>query len=64
MWSIKDDTFDYSGFYQTISMTLADREDPWVQDTLAWWNQYVVYWILTEEADVLAGAYSGIKEAR
>lgn len=32
-------------------MRLADREDPWVTDTLAWWNEYVVYWIHTEGTD-------------
>jgi hypothetical protein len=44
---MKDDCFNYSTFYQAIVMRLVDREDPWVQDTLAWWNEYVVYWIQT-----------------
>jgi hypothetical protein len=39
MWSIKDELFSYRTFYMAIVLRLADREDPWVQDTLAWWNE-------------------------
>jgi hypothetical protein len=39
MWSLKDELFSYRTFYQAILLRLADREDPWVQDTLMWWNE-------------------------
>jgi hypothetical protein len=39
MWSLKDDHFNYRTFYQEIVLRLTDRDDPWVQDTLAWWNE-------------------------
>jgi hypothetical protein len=39
IWSFKDDCFDYSVFYKAIMMRLEDDEDPWVQLTLAWWNE-------------------------
>jgi hypothetical protein len=42
-WNIKDDLFNYQTFYQEIIMRLAVREDPWVCDTLRWWNEYVMY---------------------
>jgi len=35
---MKDDCFNYTTFYQAIIMRLADRRDPWVRDTFAWWN--------------------------
>ncbi|KAF8490647.1 hypothetical protein F5888DRAFT_1637981 [Russula emetica] len=41
VWNNKDDHFDYCTFYQVIVMRLADGEDPWVQDTIAWWNKRV-----------------------
>ncbi|KAF8496387.1 hypothetical protein F5888DRAFT_1634920 [Russula emetica] len=41
VWNNKDDHFDYCTFYQAIVMRLADGEDPWVQDTITWWNKHV-----------------------
>jgi len=40
-WNTKDDFFNYHSFYQAIIMRLSDRDDPWVRDTLAWWNERV-----------------------
>jgi hypothetical protein len=48
MWGVKDDFFAYNTFYQAIFMRLSDHEDRWVHNMLAWWNEYVVYWIDTE----------------
>jgi hypothetical protein len=36
---MKDDNFDYRTFYQAVVLRLSDGEDPWVEGTLAWWNQ-------------------------
>ncbi len=34
-----DHKFNYRTFYHAILLRLVDREDPWVQETLAWWNE-------------------------
>jgi hypothetical protein len=39
IWNLTDDQFHYREFYQAIVMRLADGEDPWVQETLGWWNE-------------------------
>jgi hypothetical protein len=39
IWNLTDDQFHYREFYQAIVTQLADGGDPWVQKTLAWWNE-------------------------
>ena len=38
-WGNKDNNFNYLMFYQAILWKFADPEDPWVQDTIARWNE-------------------------
>jgi hypothetical protein len=37
-WSYKEDDFDYRVFYRAIIMRLSDPSDPWVDQTIKWWN--------------------------
>ncbi|KAF8814888.1 hypothetical protein BYT27DRAFT_7156659 [Phlegmacium glaucopus] len=39
-WIIDDGAFEHGVFYQNIvRMFETDPDDPWVKDTLAWWNE-------------------------
>ncbi|KAG6818546.1 hypothetical protein H0H92_002622, partial [Tricholoma furcatifolium] len=39
-WSMRDASFDYEMFYFNIVAIFEDEPDnPWVQETLHWWNQ-------------------------
>jgi hypothetical protein len=39
-WSQQDGQFDMKLFYEGIVMALeTDPEDPWVVETMGWWNQ-------------------------
>jgi len=37
-WNYKEDNFDYRTFYRFIVMQLSDPTDPWVEETIKWWN--------------------------
>jgi hypothetical protein len=39
IWNLKDGNFNYNTFYHSITMRLHDSNDPWVQDTISWWNE-------------------------
>ena len=44
---VDDDGFDYQVFFDTIMSLFRDEEgldskDPWVRETLSWWNKYVL----------------------
>ncbi len=42
-WSSSHDLFNLEEFYDTIVATFEkDPKDPWVVETLEWWNEYVV----------------------
>jgi hypothetical protein len=45
-------------------MRLADHEDPWVCDTLAWWNEYVVYLFHTGGTDCPCRRVFGNKQGK
>jgi len=51
MWNLNDNNINYHTFYQAIMWRLGDDKDPWVQDTLTWWNEYVVFQIHGEQLD-------------
>jgi hypothetical protein len=39
-WTTDDGAFEYEVFYQNIvRMFEDDAEDPWVKETLGWWNE-------------------------
>lgn len=39
-WVMDDGAFEYEVFYQNIvQMFEGDPKDPWVVDTLEWWNE-------------------------
>jgi hypothetical protein len=38
-WSFNDNNFSYRTFYQAILGIFVDDDDPWVRDTLVWWNE-------------------------
>jgi hypothetical protein len=41
-WGRLDAHFDSKALYENIVMALeSDPEDPWVVETLKWWNEYV-----------------------
>lgn len=37
-WKIKDEHFHYRSFYQEVVQKLSNVTDPWVEETLGWWN--------------------------
>ncbi|KXN92024.1 hypothetical protein AN958_10354, partial [Leucoagaricus sp. SymC.cos] len=39
-YSTIDGTFDYAYFYKFILELLWNKNEPWVQDTLEYWNMY------------------------
>jgi hypothetical protein len=38
-WSTEDDSFKVADFYNSIVELFDDVDDPWVIDTLAWWDK-------------------------
>jgi len=47
---VDDDGFDYQVFFDSIMSLFHDDEgldskDPWVKETLSWWNKYVFHLI-------------------
>lgn len=41
-WNLSNDLFDLHDFYNTIVATFErDPDDPWVAESLEWWNEYV-----------------------
>jgi len=41
-WGFIDNPFNYEAFYKNIVTIFEDDpEDPWVIDTLEWWNECV-----------------------
>jgi hypothetical protein len=43
-WGEKDGTLSLIHFYHLIVKTLSNDGDPWVLDTLAWWQRQVVFY--------------------
>jgi hypothetical protein len=42
-WNSTHDLFDLHDFYNTIVATFEmNPDDPWVVETLEWWNEYVI----------------------
>ena len=42
-WGAEDGQFILQDFYQAILELFDDEEDEWAVDTLAWWNECIVY---------------------
>jgi hypothetical protein len=41
-WGLGDNTFSYKAFYDNIiTLFEDDLEDPWVIETLEWWNKCI-----------------------
>ena len=41
-WGFIDNPFSYKAFYKNIVMLFKDDlEDPWVIETLEWWNECI-----------------------
>jgi hypothetical protein len=45
-WSTEDGDFKIAEFYDHIVQLFDEPDDPWVVDTLAWWNMWVSYLIV------------------
>ncbi|KAK1234266.1 hypothetical protein PQX77_002534 [Marasmius sp. AFHP31] len=41
IWGVKDGKFNYEEFFNLIVNLFAQEDDPWVKETLEWWNQQV-----------------------
>lgn len=41
-WNIKDQEVDLSLMYDLLREQFRDPDDPWVKETLGWWNEYVL----------------------
>ena len=43
-WAIKDGTFDLHILFNNLVMLFKDEDtdEEWVEDTLTWWNMYIV----------------------
>jgi len=39
-WGTTDGAFNLIRFYHLIIKTLSHETDPWVVQTMAWWNKY------------------------
>ncbi len=42
-WTTIDTHFNLENFFNNVVELLEDPEDPWVQETLKWWNMYVSF---------------------
>ena len=41
-WRVDDEEVDLSMMYDLLRELFHDPDDPWVKETLAWWNEYVL----------------------
>lgn len=41
-WSVSDEEVDLSLMYDLLREQFQDPDDPWVKETLGWWNEYVL----------------------
>ena len=44
---MKDSVFDDEDFFKSIMALFSDGEDPWVVETLAWWQKYAAFTFLS-----------------
>jgi hypothetical protein len=47
---VDDDGFDYQAFFDSIVALFCDEDgqnsaDPWVKETLSWWNMYAFFFV-------------------
>ena len=40
-WGMTDEEIDLSLMYDLLRQQLQDPDDPWVKETLKWWDRYL-----------------------